>query len=339
MSLVRIKYVFVPVLVFLFFLLLLSSLPSCTHDPANLDALDTVCFDTQVMPYLQASCGTTGCHDGSTEGFSAADYQSVLQYVVPGDPRASKLYKVITDIQGENLMPPGSPLTKEVRTLIHVWIAQGAINKKCSTEGGGNGGGGGNKDSICFAQVILPMLVSSCGTTGCHDALTGAEGYVMADYNTIISRGIAPYYPNSSKILQVVGQSGEDRMPPYPRSPLTTDQIAALRKWISDGALNSNCPGTTCDTTGAIAFTTHVDPILQSNCVGCHNSSSASGNINLTSYNNVKTYAQTLRNGQPLLTGVIRQLPGFTAMPPGFSLDQCTIRTMELWISGGLVNK
>ncbi len=48
----------------------------------------------------------------------------------PGDPRGSKLYQVLTDVNGENFMPPDHPISKEYRTLIEVWIAQGAHQNK-----------------------------------------------------------------------------------------------------------------------------------------------------------------------------------------------------------------
>lgn len=114
--------------------LFLASLPSCTHEPENLEGLDTVCFDTQVLPIIQTSCGIAGCHDGSEEGFLAADYFSIMESVTPGDARASELYKVITDINGENMMPPDRPLTQEQRNIIQVWIAQGAENSQCNPQ-------------------------------------------------------------------------------------------------------------------------------------------------------------------------------------------------------------
>jgi len=52
----------------------------------------------------------------------------------------------------------------------------------------------------------------------------------------------------------------------------------------------------------------------------------------------VKLYAETLRNGTPVLTGTIRQLAGFKAMPPSTRLDECSIRKVELWIQQGISN-
>jgi hypothetical protein len=108
-------------------------IPSCTHDPVGIELIkDTVCFDTQVMPILVGACKT--CHDGSGEGFSMTSYTDIYNnYVTPYNPRKSKLYQVITDVNGGNMMPPSPnlPVSQENRTIIEVWIAQGAPNKTC----------------------------------------------------------------------------------------------------------------------------------------------------------------------------------------------------------------
>jgi uncharacterized membrane protein len=114
-------------------LLSITALISCKHDPLILADIDTVCFESQVLPVLQTSCGIQGCHDAATasEEFVAVSYESVISYVSPNNARGSLLYTVITDINAEHFMPPGRPLTQEQRTIIHLWIAQGAMNTKC----------------------------------------------------------------------------------------------------------------------------------------------------------------------------------------------------------------
>jgi hypothetical protein len=116
-------------------------IPSCTHDPVGIELIkDTVCFDTQIMPILTHSCY---CHDGSTEGFSMASYTDIHDnYVTPYNPRKSKLYQVITAVNGLNMMPPSSdpPVSRENRIIIEIWIAQGAPNKICKQDTTGAGG-------------------------------------------------------------------------------------------------------------------------------------------------------------------------------------------------------
>jgi hypothetical protein len=319
----------VAVISILFCFAILLCLESCTHDPVTIDMQDPICFDTLVMPMLKTFCGQPGCHGSISpqEGFDVSSYQTIMQAVTPGDPRGSTLYKVITDINSENMMPPNGPLTIEQRSIIEVWIAQGALQNACNSNNDTSG--------ICFVQDILPMILSNCGIEGCHDAITHEGDYVLVDYNSIMEEGIVPFNPNNSKIYEVVTASEDDLMPPYPKQPLTTSQISALREWILDGAPNSDCPDAVCDTLNNISFTSQVDPIIQAKCVGCHNTGTMSGGVDLSSYSQVLTYAQTLRNGTPILTGVIRRMNGFQPMPPTYSLDDCTIRKIELWIEQG----
>jgi cytochrome c5 len=264
-----------------------------------------------------------------------------MQSVVPGDPRGSKLYQVITDIYGEEMMPPDRPLTKEQRSVIQVWIAQGALETICDT---GNGGGPGPiiipSDSICFVQDILPMFISNCAMSSCHDGLSQGEEdelYALNSYTTIRPH-VVPFNPSQSHVYQAVTGSGEEFMPPAPKSPLTTAQREMMRKWIADGALNSDCPDATCDTINPIGFTAQVKPVIDSYCVSCHSASVTSGGVNLNGYEQVKKYAESLRNGTSLLVGTIRHKTGFKAMPPSTTLDECSIRKIELWIEQGRLN-
>ena len=48
--------------------------------------------------------------------------------------------------------------------------------------------------------------------------------------------------------------------------------------------------GNPCDTVD-VAYTTHIKPIIDRECVSCHNSTSASSNVILDSYTSVKSYS------------------------------------------------
>jgi hypothetical protein len=325
-------------------IIFLALIASCTTDVVILDELDEVCFQDQILPIIQTSCGISGCHDiqGAEEGFVAKDYNSIMKLVKAGDARNSELYKVITAINSPEMMPPDRALNREQRTLIQVWIEQGAKNSTCTENpvDTGNIIPVPNPDTICFTQHVLPILQSSCATAGCHDAATHKEGYVFTSYATLMqkSESIVPYNPNESKVYKVITENeSDDRMPPPPDPALTSDQIAVIRDWILQGAVNSDCPNLTCDTLGTISFSDQIWPVIQNNCTGCHNTTRASGGITLTNYDEIVS-ATTLVNGTPLIVGCIRHMSGFKAMPPSGSLDECTLRTIELWIDQGTLN-
>lgn len=315
--------------------------PSCTHEPTGIEELDTICFESQVLPLLQTSCGMTGCHgNGSAqEGFDVSNYSTVMDAVTPGDPRASTLYKVITDVNGEVFMPPDNPLTREQRTIIQLWILQGANNTTCN---GSNPGGGGITyfDSICFTQNIFPLFISNCAMASCHDGLSQGEEenlFPLNSYATIIQH-VQPFNPSGSRVYRAVNGQEEEFMPPPPKSALTATQKELMKKWIAEGALNNDCPNTNCDTTGTISFNSGVKPIIDNYCISCHNATTTNGGVNLNGYAQIKTFAETIRNGVPVLVGVTRQLAGFKAMPPFTQLDPCSIRTIALWIDQGRLN-
>jgi uncharacterized membrane protein len=317
-------------------------LVSCTHEPVAFEGFDTVCYADQVSPILNNSCGISGCHNAASaeEGFVAGSYASVMTIVEPGEPRKSTLYKVITNVWGEHFMPPENPLSKEERNIIQLWIAQGAMDTDCQSNGEPPDTTYPD-DTICFNQDILPIFLSGCATTACHDAASHAEGYVLTDYTHIINseEGIVPYSPQGSEIYEkITTNESDERMPPPPMAPLTAKQISAIRTWIEEGALNSDCPDKACDTLQDISYSIQVVPILQNNCISCHNSTTASGGIMLNNYNNVKNTAETERNGTPLLIGTIRRKSQFHPMPPSYSLGECDIRIIELWIEQGILN-
>ena len=106
---------------------------SCTHE-ADLTDLPEVCFERDVLPIYTNSCAISGCHDGKGEaGPALNNYTNIVNTVVPGDPDASSSYQAITSTRGENRMPPDQPLSIDNRTLIRVWIEQGATNPQCIT--------------------------------------------------------------------------------------------------------------------------------------------------------------------------------------------------------------
>ena len=193
-------------------------------------------------------------------------------------------------------------------------------------------------DTVCFNQDILPILISGCGISGCHDAASHNEDYVLTSYSTLMqnSEAILPYNPDESKVYKVITEDEpDDRMPPPPNPALSSEQIELFYTWITQGAKESDCPWKSCDTTGTVEYSTQVWPVIQNNCLSCHNSSLSWGGVNLDSYQQIKYYSETLQNGTPIIVGVINYMNGFPSMPPSKKLDDCTIRKIEVWIEQG----
>jgi hypothetical protein len=108
-----------------------SWISSCTHD-AKIKDFPEVCFDRDILPVYKNNCAISRCHDGGGESGMALDnYNNILRTVVPFNPDKSQSYKAITATWGENKMPPDQPLSLENRTLIRLWIEQGALPSTC----------------------------------------------------------------------------------------------------------------------------------------------------------------------------------------------------------------
>jgi hypothetical protein len=122
-------------------------------------------------------------------------------------------------------------------------------------------------------------------------------------------------------------------MPPLPSAPLTRVQKDSIGKWINCGVKNTvNC-NCACYST-KFTYSAVVEPLLKSYCVGCHNSSSLGGGIDLSNYNSVKTVA-----GGGKLYGSISHATGFSPMPRGGSkLSDCQLKQVDKWIKAGSPN-
>ena len=107
---------------------------SCQHEGIPADQMEQVCFTEQVLPIFQNSCVTSGCHDSKTaeEGYVFTDYTSIMKSISPGNAYKSKAYQAITSTS--ELMPPDNALPLEKRTIIRLWIEQGANETDCTTE-------------------------------------------------------------------------------------------------------------------------------------------------------------------------------------------------------------
>lgn len=310
-----------------------SRFTSCTH-VANIANLPEVCFTGDILPIFINNCAISGCHDGGgrESHFSLNNYNDIIREITPGNPDASRLYQTIISKWG-NLMPPNQPLSLENRTKIRVWIEQGAILTTCTdtTGTGGNGGGNNYVARACFTRDILPVIVSRCASTGCHDAASHKEGYNYTTYASI-RNSVTPGNPGSSGLYRTITTSGgESKMPPTGSPQLTVAEIDSIGKWIGYGALDENC-GEVCDTINPVTFSGILWPIIQASCTGCHSGTSPSGNVLLASYSNVATIASngTLINALKG-TGVIK-------MPVGSSFSACRIRQFEMWINNGYPN-
>lgn len=187
---------------------------------------------------------------------------------------------------------------------------------------------------IYFQQQVLPVLVSNCAMSGCHDDATHKEGVVLTSFGKVITTGgVRAGNPGESKLYKVlVTTSSDDRMPQPPQAPLTSQQIQLIYNWIQQGAQNLVCANM-CDSS-VFTFSGAIQPIIQNKCQGCHSGTNAQGGIDLSTYNLVEA---KVTDGK--LWGSINQLAGYSPMPKnGTKLSDCEIAQFQKWIAAGSPN-
>lgn len=326
---IKIKLVYFS-LVLVFIIVSFSWITSCKHN-ADITDIPEICFARDVLPVFKNNCAISGCHDGQGESHLILNnYTDIQGGVIPGKPYSSRFYKAIIASGGENIMPPGQRLSLENRTIIRLWIEQGAALTICA-DTSGTGNGGGINPRACFARDILPVLFSKCASAGCHDAATHTGGYNFTTYATTKNTVVAGN-PGQSKLYQVISNtSQDDKMPPAGSSQLTIAEIDSIGKWIRYGALNETC-GEVCDTLNPVTFSGVIWPTIQTTCAGCHSGANPSGNVSLASYSNVSAVASS-----GLLANSLKG-NGVAKMPPSGSLSACKIRQFMIWISNGYLN-
>lgn len=121
----------------------------CTHKPVlpGVDqdapptpttcAPNTVSFERDILPILQASCAYSGCHDAPSAagGVVLTAYAPAMEVVNQRSqvPDESRLYQVITHQNPASRMPPPPDAGLDSASIARMaqWIRQGARNIRC----------------------------------------------------------------------------------------------------------------------------------------------------------------------------------------------------------------
>jgi hypothetical protein len=173
-------------------------------------------------------------------------------------------------------------------------------------------------DSVCFNTQILPLITASCAQVGCHDANSRVEGLILNSYSGIMNMG-------TKDLLKYIKLTSGKMMPPPPQPRMEQANIDIIQRWVNEGAKNRICNPTSCDTLN-VKYTSHIAPIMNTYCKGCHNSSNVGGGVNLDNYADVKTSTLT---GKMICTITAN---GCAIMPKGGpTLSNCNIRKIKIW--------
>jgi len=190
-----------------------------------------------------------------------------------------------------------------------------------------------NDPTICFERDILPIFISNCAKSGCHNTQSHESGYELDSYMNIVKKGIVPGNVAASKIWESVTMStGEGGKMPQNAPSLSAAELDLIKRWIASGAVDSGACISSCDTSN-FTYSNAILPMMQTYCVGCHNSASAPGGslIDYTSVMNAAVHGRMIGN--------ISHQPGYNPMPTGgLTLSDCQVTQVKKWVAAGALN-
>lgn len=194
-----------------------------------------------------------------------------------------------------------------------------------------------DSDSVYFQEQVLPIFMNSCAVAECHDVESHEEDLILDSYeNILVSNEIFPYDLNEGKIYEAITAdiNDDEFMPPTDsyNDALTLEKIDLIAQWINQGLPNNSCPDLICDTID-VTFSGMIAPMIEVFCGGCHGGTVVQGDVHLSTYNQIKYYANT-----GAIIGMVNG-EGESIMPPNTSgLSDCQVRMIEMWIDDGTPN-
>ncbi len=141
-----------------------------------------------------------------------------------------------------------------------------------------------------FTRFVQPILESTC--VHCHNADQQKGEGRLDTLEHAIKGGesgawLVPGKAEESKLFTSTRLPATDDMvmPPSKEEPLTAAQSEFLKTWITAGA---KWPaGLTLGTMPRVQFVKDIQPILEQNCVSCHNPEKTKGDLDMTTLANI----------------------------------------------------
>lgn len=198
-------------------------------------------------------------------------------------------------------------------------------------------------DTICFDSEVLPIFVSNCTVSGCHNA--GFEkGLDFTNYTSIVNN-VTPGDPYKSLIYKVISKPYcINYMPQRSKfPPLAEQQRKIIYLWIKQGALNTSCSGS--DTSqviiknDSVCFTRDILPVISSSCAlsNCHDNITAVEGVALMNYAQIRSHVIPGNPNSSKLYSSLLPSAG-DRMPPSGPLTTTQIYTINKWIKEGAKN-
>ena len=209
-------------------LLLVCSIGALLRAQAGLaPPAPSVSFAKDVQPILERSC--LSCH-GEAMQMGQLDLrtrESAMRggahgpVLLPSNAEQSRLYRMVAGLEQPSMPMNGTLDARDVATL-KAWIDQGARWDA----------------AVSFAKDIRPIFEGSCWN--CHGDAAQLSRFDLRTRESALTGGargsdIIPGDAERSRLYRRVAGLEQPSMPAQ-GGPLTSEQIAALKQWIDDGA-------------------------------------------------------------------------------------------------------
>lgn len=343
--------------------------PAAAQSPPRLDARSRLVVEGVERSVRQAGAAfQQGQFEASAEAIDRALRQidvalraestAVYDALLPSMKRIQNA-RVLLELEGVTLPPfriPARPEPAAEKT---------STDRSMETSESASGDLAAEDGAVSFVRDVAPILVQSCGR--CH--VQGSRGgFAMPTYAALmkgppIGVVVFPGDPVGSRLIEVI-ESGDM---PRGGGRVPADQLATLKKWVSEGAkFDGEAPDAPLTEmagepaapqrsdrveagapTGkeTVDFARDIAPIFVDRCNGCHvDAMDARGDLDMT------TLAQLLRGGDsgpPVQPGkgeeslLIKRLRGTEGnrMPAGGRppLSDEQIQLVSTWIDEGAV--
>ena len=94
--------------------------------------------------------------------------------------------------------------------------------------------------SVSFSKDVAPLLIKKC--QACHGQQEPKGGYQILNYTLVLKAGesesaaITPGKPEESEVFNLISSTDESSRMPKEGDPLSAEQIALVKRWITEGA-------------------------------------------------------------------------------------------------------
>jgi formylglycine-generating enzyme required for sulfatase activity len=201
-----------------------------------------------------------------------------------------------------------------------------------------------------FNTHIKPILEAAC--VHCHSEKSDKGGLKLTTLEESLKGGdngtaLVPGDPSKSPLYTttVLAEDADEVMPPKKEGLLDKAQAELVKLWIEQGA---NWPkGVKLEQKTRINFEKHVQPILEENCVSCHNPEKAKGDLDITVEYKALSSGENAPNLVPfdaknssMFTLTALSADADDLMPPsksGGPLKKDQIEMLRSWIEQGAV--